>query len=619
MRLRVSTLAESTLMPVRTGLLQRNCSCGQHTVMGHDCAACSQGSLQRAPRSAARGSQQVPPIVHDVLRSSGQPLDAATRAFMEPRLGHDFGRVRVHSDGQAAASAHAVDALAYTVGPQVVFGGGQYSPQSTAGRALIAHELTHVVQQQATTGSQGGLISREANDAAEQEADHVARGISAGATPVVGRNQIALQRNGKKVEAAQVPAWTPAQLGVIQTQLKKLGLYPFTVDRLFGDNTENALVEAFGGDEWRKLSPDELIKRLQGAKPPAGKAAEHNLRYGELFKDGLLDVSMGVGFQEDGWGKTIAQGLKKSLADRDFKEDRSKAEKIYKATGQELPRSAFGLFFVWNKTISYTPPAAAERKVDVIVRLISNADDKHGADAAGAFKEGMRQSDIAFYSGHGRVGSGPDFDMAMRIELFDKDGKSEAVFDDYEKFEEKLKADQKTKDEGVIWKHFQWLLSHNRVKVTGDNAGNIFMNPNNPHPGEFLAKLMYWNLTRKTGTGAAPATPVTGTTGELNQSTPRKYRIWVFNGCRTEDYVRSIRSTPALDPKSTDLMVTTRITYWSDYGNTMMAFLDSVLKQQSAEKVIKEMDATHVTDRPAGEKGLAVRAEGLSDNPVIPK
>jgi hypothetical protein len=66
-------------------------------------------------------------------------------------------------------------------------------------------------------------------------------------------------------------------------------------------------------------------------------------------------------------------------------------------------------------------------------------------------------------------------------------------------------------------------------------------------------------------------------------------------------------------------MVTTRITYWSDYGNTMMAFLDSVLKQQSAEKVIKEMDATHVTDRPAGEKGLAVRAEGLSDNPVIPK
>jgi hypothetical protein len=600
--------------------LQRKCACGQHTITGGACAACGQARLQRAPRDAARVNHEAPPIVHDVLRSSGQPLDAATRAFMEPRLGHDFSHVRVHSDAQAAESARAVNALAYTVGPQLVFATGQYSPQSTAGRGLIAHELTHVVQQQAATGSQSGSISHEANDAAEHEADQVAGGISTGARPIVGRNQIALQRNGRKADAIpQLPAWTPAQLGVIQTQLKKLGLYPFTVDRTFGENTENALVEAFGGDEWRKLGPDELIKRLQAAKKTPGKAGEHNLRYGEMFKDGLLDMSMGVGFQESGWGKTIAEGLKKSLKDRDFKEDRPKAAKIYEATGHKLPPAAFGLYFVWNKQLSYTPPAAAERKVDVIVRLISNPDDKHGGEAAGAFKEGMKQSDVAFISGHGRYGSGSDFDPAMRIELFDKDGKSEAVFDDYEEFIGKLETDQKTKDGGVIWKHFEWLLKHNRVKVTGDNAGNIFLNPNNPHPGEFGARLMFWNLTRQKGAGAAPATPVTGKTGELNEPKPSKYRLWVFNGCRTQDYVQSIRSTPALDPKSTDLMVTTRITYWSDYQNTMMAFLDSVLKQQSAEQVVKEMDATHVVDRPPGDKGVAVRAEGLSDNPVIPK
>ena len=65
-----------------------------------------------------------PPIVHDVLGSPGQPLDAATRAMMEPRFGHDFGKVRVHTDTCANESAHAVNALAYTVGPQIVFGAG---------------------------------------------------------------------------------------------------------------------------------------------------------------------------------------------------------------------------------------------------------------------------------------------------------------------------------------------------------------------------------------------------------------------------------------------------------------------------------------------------------------
>jgi hypothetical protein len=86
-----------------------------------------------------------PPIVHEVLRSPGEPLDAATRAFMEPRLGYDFSHVQVHADAKAAQSARAVNARAYTVGPNVVFANGQYAPQSPEGQRLLAHELTHVV------------------------------------------------------------------------------------------------------------------------------------------------------------------------------------------------------------------------------------------------------------------------------------------------------------------------------------------------------------------------------------------------------------------------------------------------------------------------------------------
>jgi hypothetical protein len=192
--------AKPTITPLTGHVLQRQCACGQHTVAGGECAECRKkregGMLQRAAVGHdAMGD--VPPIVHEVLRSAGQPLDAATRVFMEPRFGHDFstvqlrvapglartglalgapgnafereaervgasvgqkhipdtrggydfGAVRLHTDVRAAESARAVNALAYTVGSHIVFGSGQYAPGTNGGRQLLAHELTHVAQQ----------------------------------------------------------------------------------------------------------------------------------------------------------------------------------------------------------------------------------------------------------------------------------------------------------------------------------------------------------------------------------------------------------------------------------------------------------------------------------------
>ena len=97
------------------------------------------------------GHTAAPPMVHQVLRSSGQPLDAATRAFMEPRFGQDFSGVRVHSGEAAEQSARDVNARAYTVGDNIVFGAGGYAPATLEGSRLIAHELTHVVQQSGTS------------------------------------------------------------------------------------------------------------------------------------------------------------------------------------------------------------------------------------------------------------------------------------------------------------------------------------------------------------------------------------------------------------------------------------------------------------------------------------
>jgi hypothetical protein len=102
--------------------------------------------LQRRPSGHA-ATTTAPPIVHEVLRSPGRPLDPATRAFFEPRFGHDFSRVRIHTDARAAESARAVNALAYTVGQDVVFGAGRYAPATPEGNGLLAHELVHTIQQ----------------------------------------------------------------------------------------------------------------------------------------------------------------------------------------------------------------------------------------------------------------------------------------------------------------------------------------------------------------------------------------------------------------------------------------------------------------------------------------
>jgi hypothetical protein len=85
--------------------------------------------------------------VHEIIRSPGRPLNPATRAFMESCFGHDFSQVRVHSDARAAELARTVNARAFTVGRDVVFGAGQYAPGTNKGRKLLAHELTHVVRQ----------------------------------------------------------------------------------------------------------------------------------------------------------------------------------------------------------------------------------------------------------------------------------------------------------------------------------------------------------------------------------------------------------------------------------------------------------------------------------------
>ena len=136
--------------PASPTLVQGKCACGGIAGPTGECEECAtkRKTLQRRATQQASEST-APPIVNQVLSSgNGQPLDTAIRAFMEPRFGQDFGHVRVHTGEKAAKSAQSIQAKAFTTGQDIVFGSGQFAPESAEGKRLLAHELTHVVQQQ---------------------------------------------------------------------------------------------------------------------------------------------------------------------------------------------------------------------------------------------------------------------------------------------------------------------------------------------------------------------------------------------------------------------------------------------------------------------------------------
>jgi hypothetical protein len=171
----------SSFAPTRSRLLQRKCACGATPGVDGECAECRSQRLlgSQRPSGSQSGPSEVPPVVHEVLASPGQALDAAARGFMEPRFGHDFSKLRVHTDAKAAESAQAVNALAYTVGHDVVFGAMEYAPQSVEGRRLLAHELAHVVQQQ-HSGDPTNLTIGPSEGVLEHEADRAASDVAAG-------------------------------------------------------------------------------------------------------------------------------------------------------------------------------------------------------------------------------------------------------------------------------------------------------------------------------------------------------------------------------------------------------------------------------------------------------
>jgi hypothetical protein len=411
--------------------------------------------------------------------------------------------------------------------------------------------------------------------------------------------------------AAEAPykGWTKEEVRPIQRELRRLRLYNLGIDGVLGKGSDQGLVEAFGGDEWRTLDAATVLQRLTAAERPKGGKG-HDVRYGELFKDGLLDLTFGYGFMEEldeaGWAQ-YAQDIEDALTSRGYTEDAGRAAELYKAA--ERGTNGFGRFFVKESALTYSPPAGPARNIPAIVRFIMNPSGEEGAEARQAFEEGMAQGDAAYYSGHGRYGSGPDFDRNFgTFTLKAADGTVEQTIEDYDVLGKVLAKESG----GNPWSQFLKRWNAGRLEVEFSNAGNLRLNAKNLHPGEFGGKLIQWAMDQ---TGQ---TAVTGDDAGLEQMAAakpdRKYRMLVFDGCRTKDYEKAIRKTPGFDSRSTDLIQTTRTVGFGAEAEALMAFLDGLVGMQSAEEVVKGMNQ-EMKGNEQGYKGAPFEGSGFGDNP----
>lgn len=309
--------ATSTGLSTRGLVLQRRCDCGNHTVQGEECSECGKErrSLQRkahgqrvpgasfllpaipaqrklaigvsndplekeadrvadqvlaAPAHPAVGSavpriqrytghvtgevSTAPDTVDRVLASPGRPLGPALQQEMGQRFGHDFSHVRVHSDSAAEQSAQDVSANAYTVGRDIVFGVGRFVPHTHEGRRLIAHELTHVVQQSGShsigVGSNNGKRSQvpvhagspvSLGESSNEPARHAVEGTRAG--PVRPNTQTLQRQEAIDVELAPTTPEDRKELARLGIELPKVSEGVWRIIGGVADNAKKSLIE----------------------------------------------------------------------------------------------------------------------------------------------------------------------------------------------------------------------------------------------------------------------------------------------------------------------------------------------------------------------------------------
>jgi hypothetical protein len=257
------------------------------------CAACKDEPMRKPAESFARDRPVAPGIVHETLASAGEPLDVETRAFFEPRFGYDFSRVRLHADTRAAESARSMAALGYTVGNHIVLGAGRLGQ-----RALLAHELAHVVQQRAAPKQ----VQRFGSEEHVKIGERAEPGETIDLGPYVGKatygEMIALGDYFDSVAQIMSEAIDPL-FGAPEVQVALWKVNPSARSRpLVGRNVEDAVMLRY-----YELAAKNQTHFSKGSEP--GKSnreqftAMHQTAISHAYSQGYSGIIQGVSWE--GW------------------------------------------------------------------------------------------------------------------------------------------------------------------------------------------------------------------------------------------------------------------------------------------------------------------------------
>ncbi len=379
------------------------------------------------------------------------------------------------------------------------------------------------------------------------------------------------------------------------------------VDSTYGLATVNALnivLKALGVAKPKGGVVDEPIWQALDADPRktavAGpKAKDDSLpEYDRMVKDGLLEVTMAIGFDEHGITPGELIEVRRGLVEvRGYKRDAKRAAEMRAAVGRKVT-DAGGEWYV-KEDVGMTNGTPVHAVVRVIAPVHENAIGDSGAAAAQAAIAGMNESDLFLYGGHARYGTGPDFDRNYHF-IIDWDAKgAPKVKGHYGK--EKVGSDEISTLLPISNQaQFEKFEKAGVVQFIADPTGNLTLNQAaQSHKGDlgayFISRASQGNLN------------------PLNAGiVERKYRLWMFNGCTTNDYVKKIREDPYLQSKDLDITVTDPATALTSYGEGILSYFDGVIARESAAALDQRMEQATPFDVNSHHN------EGFADNPAAP-
>ncbi|MBT9547423.1 MAG: hypothetical protein IV090_18665 [Candidatus Sericytochromatia bacterium] len=420
--------------------------------------------------------------------------------------------------------------------------------------------------------------------------------------PQTSRDRIAATPEGAaflaSLEKADKTLPSKAEIQTIQAFLVKQGAslrypgHPTGIDGQYGSKTFQALRTFLA----QSLQSPSQTSPADGPYP----------RYDRMVEDGLLDMTVALGYDEGAPGYAPSHHseeirLTAEIQSRGFVRNDAKALELLKKAGKEVNGSYSAFYLKENIATANGQP------VHSILRVITSGDGQAGAQKRKTALEGMNQSDVFMYGGHARFGTGPDFDSNLAVTIDwegvpNPKGQGKVTYHDETALKELLSP---SGNDSQALDALKGLQKMGKVTIQGQNEGNLRIGSENKHPYEFGSYLM--NEALKDTSTQSLAEEISGD----------KYRLWLFNGCRTQDYQTPIRTmgqkNSALSSENLDLFMTNQTLWWENTAGSLMAFLDGV---SAFEKASDISDRLQKANPDQGRNGKTHLRQGFDDNPL---